>query len=162
MLRASETETTTLAGPARAIVYGTPFDGIQHMALVFGDIGSGRDVLARIHREQPMSDLFADQGRRAVEVAMRRLGEAGRGVFVLLRDPLASKPPPVEDAANAPEDHGSAQNRLQQWREVGIGAQILRDLGIESIRLLAAHQRHYVGLSGFGIEITETELLDGG
>ena len=49
---------------------------------------------------------------------------------------------------------------MRQWREVGIGAQILRDLGIVSIRLLAAHRRHYIGLSGFGIEIAETELLE--
>ncbi|MCB2011981.1 MAG: 3,4-dihydroxy-2-butanone-4-phosphate synthase [Geminicoccaceae bacterium] len=162
--RISEMETRTIAGPAKAVVFQTPFDGIQHMALVFGDIGSGKDVLARIHREQPMNDLFGNDGRRSMEVAMNRLGREGRGVFVLLRDTLASQPGPsgndTEDAGGDDEDHGSAQKRLRQWREVGIGAQILRDLGIDSIRLLAAHQRHYVGLSGFGIEITETALLD--
>ena len=63
--------------------------------------------------------------------------------------------------AGREEGHESAQRRMRQWREVGIGAQILRDLGIVSIRLLAAHRRHYIGLSGFGIEIAETELLDG-
>ena len=49
---------------------------------------------------------------------------------------------------------------MSAWREVGIGAQILRDLGVASIRLLATHQRTYVGLSGFGIAIAATELLD--
>ena len=156
--RTSQMETSTIGGDAQAIVYQTPFDGIQHMALVFGDIGSGKDVLARIHREQPMTDLFNDQGRRTMEAAMRKLGEEGRGVFVLLRDPLANQ----RTSDDVGEDHGSAERRLQQWREVGIGAQILRDLGIDSIRLLATHQRHYVGLSGFGIEISETVLLDGG
>ncbi|MEZ5823511.1 MAG: 3,4-dihydroxy-2-butanone-4-phosphate synthase [Geminicoccaceae bacterium] len=167
--RISEMSTTTIAGPAKAVVFQTPFDGIQHMALVFGDIGSGKDVLARIHREQPMSDLFGSDGRRSMETAMNRLGREGRGVFVLLRDPLASQPLPgnaesqgSDEADAGNEDHGSAQKRLQQWREVGIGAQILRDLGIDSIRLLAAHQRHYVGLSGFGIEISETVLLEDG
>jgi 3,4-dihydroxy 2-butanone 4-phosphate synthase/GTP cyclohydrolase II len=67
-------------------------------------------------------------------------------------------------ADNAPqeaeESHGSAQRRMQQWREIGIGAQILRDLGIVSIRLLAAHRRHYIGVSGFGIAIAETEILE--
>ncbi|MEZ5836246.1 MAG: hypothetical protein R3D03_10970 [Geminicoccaceae bacterium] len=159
-------QTTTIGGPARAVVYQTPFDGIQHMALVLGDIGSGKDVLARIHREQPISDLFGGSGRRSMELAMDRLGKEGRGVFVLLRDPLASQPPPStsgggDDGHAGDEGHSSAQKRLRQWREVGLGAQILRDLGIDSIRLLATHQRHYVGLSGFGIEISETVLLEG-
>jgi 3,4-dihydroxy 2-butanone 4-phosphate synthase / GTP cyclohydrolase II len=50
---------------------------------------------------------------------------------------------------------------MRQWRDVGVGAQILRDLGIGSIHLLATHLRHYIGLSGFGIAIAETELLEG-
>jgi 3,4-dihydroxy 2-butanone 4-phosphate synthase/GTP cyclohydrolase II len=56
----------------------------------------------------------------------------------------------------APEKHGSAFSREQAWRDVGLGAQILRDLDVRSIRLLASTARHYVGLSGFGIEIAET------
>ena len=51
--------------------------------------------------------------------------------------------------------------RGRQWRDVGIGAQILRDLGISRITLLATGHRHYVGLSGFGIDIVATELLEG-
>ena len=55
----------------------------------------------------------------------------------------------------------SERERTMQWREVGLGAQILRDLGISSIRLLATRSRTYVGIAGFGIEISETEPLDG-
>jgi 3,4-dihydroxy 2-butanone 4-phosphate synthase/GTP cyclohydrolase II len=50
--------------------------------------------------------------------------------------------------------------RTRQWREIGLGAQILKDLGIASIRLLASTKRTYVGLAGFGIEILSTESID--
>ena len=81
-------------------------------------------------------------------------------MFLLLRDAVVAQPAAAEDGG-AEEAHASAQRRMRQWREVGIGAQILRDLGIGSIHLLATHRRHYIGLSGFGIAIAETELLEG-
>jgi 3,4-dihydroxy 2-butanone 4-phosphate synthase/GTP cyclohydrolase II len=80
---------------------------------------------------------------------------AGRGVLVLLRDGTAGVPvvKPGEQNAEAVRD--------KQWREVGLGAQILRDLGISSIRLLSSSSLNYVGLSGFGIEIAATEAIEG-
>ncbi|MCJ8310163.1 MAG: 3,4-dihydroxy-2-butanone-4-phosphate synthase, partial [Rhizobiaceae bacterium] len=59
------------------------------------------------------------------------------------------------------ENHGAAQTRKEEWLEIGMGAQILKDLGVSSIRLIASKERHYVGLSGFGIEIADTVLSDG-
>jgi 3,4-dihydroxy 2-butanone 4-phosphate synthase/GTP cyclohydrolase II len=58
-------------------------------------------------------------------------------------------------------DTGTEAARSRQWREIGLGAQILKDLGITSIRLLTSSQRTYVGLGGFGIEIVDTESLEG-
>ncbi len=58
-------------------------------------------------------------------------------------------------------DGGAEAARTQQWREVGLGAQILQDLGISSIRLLTSSKHTYVGLAGFGIEILSTELYEG-
>lgn len=58
------------------------------------------------------------------------------------------------------EEHQSAQAREEQWREIGIGAQILKDLGVNSITLLASRQRRYVGLEGFGIVIEKTEIRE--
>ena len=55
---------------------------------------------------------------------------------------------------------GTDAARSRQWREIGLGAQILKDLGISSIRLLTSSKRTYVGLGGFGIEIAETEPLE--
>jgi 3,4-dihydroxy 2-butanone 4-phosphate synthase/GTP cyclohydrolase II len=155
--RVATFETPTPIGPATAIVYATPFDPIQHVALIFGDLGAGERVLARIHREQPLGDILGG-GIGGISKALARIGRDGRGVFLLLRDTVVGQP--TSEEAGSEEAHESAQRRMRQWREVGIGAQILRDLGIVSIRLLAAHRRHYIGLSGFGIEIAETELLD--
>ena len=56
------------------------------------------------------------------------------------------------------EHHDEAQARESEWLEIGLGAQILKDLGISSIKLIASRERHYVGLEGFGIRITETDL----
>jgi 3,4-dihydroxy 2-butanone 4-phosphate synthase/GTP cyclohydrolase II len=58
------------------------------------------------------------------------------------------------------EAHAEALRRESEWREIGLGAQILKDLGISSIRLIASRERHYIGLEGFGIRIASTELLD--
>jgi 3,4-dihydroxy 2-butanone 4-phosphate synthase/GTP cyclohydrolase II len=67
---------------------------------------------------------------------------------------------PVVDIPQG-ETTGTEAARSQQWREIGVGAQILRDLGISSIRLLSSSNRTYVGLGGFGIEIVSTDPLDG-
>ena len=156
--RVASFEMPTPIGPAIAIVYATPFDPIQHVALVFGDLGGGERVLARIHREQPLGDILGG-GVGGISRALARIGRERRGVFLLLRDTVVGQPT-SDTVSGAEEEHESAQRRMRQWREVGIGAQILRDLGIVSIHLLAAHRRHYIGLSGFGIEIAETELLE--
>ena len=87
----------------------------------------------------------------------------GRGVLVYLREGAAGVPVTslTEEEDLSGENTQSARTRKKDWRDVGLGAQILRDLGVSSIRLLATRDRHYVGLSGFGIEIKKTELIDG-
>ena len=80
-------------------------------------------------------------------------------MLVFLRDGAAGVP---THAIPQPGSTGSEAARSRQWREVGLGAQILKDLGISSIRLLTSSTRlTYVGLAGFGIEIVSTEKLDG-
>lgn len=166
--RITSFDVATAVGPARAMVYKTPFESMQHVALAFGDVLTNEPVLTRIHREQVVADLFVGpQAGGPARQALERIGREGRGVLVYLRDGLAVAPPSekpetVPDGDETPldnEEHQSAQARSARWREVGIGAQILRDLGVRSIRLLASHQRQYVGLSGFGIDIVDSEVL---
>ena len=141
----------TLAGYA----YVTPFDAIQHMAFVYGRLGDGKNVPARLHRADIIRDVF--DGAQSVHAALQRFKQEGRGVIVLLRDGAAGVP---THAIPQSGSTGSEVARSRQWREVGLGAQILKDLGISSIRLLTSSKMTYVGLAGFGIEITSTELME--
>lgn len=154
--RVAEFETETEAGPAHAIVYSTPFDREHHIALVYGELGDGQDILTRLHRESLPEDVFGGP-TRAIGEAQRRIAAKGSGVVVYLREGAAGvtvDPPSWEDDITA-----SSIERSRNWRDVGLGAQILRDLGVSSIRLLSSKERQYVGLSGFGVTITGTDIL---
>ncbi|TMK20141.1 MAG: 3,4-dihydroxy-2-butanone-4-phosphate synthase [Alphaproteobacteria bacterium] len=141
----------TLAGYA----YVTPFDAIQHMAFVYGRIGDGKNMLARLHRADIIRDVFG--GGNSIDASLQRFKQEGRGVIVFLRDGAAGVP---THAIPQPGSTGSEVARSRQWREVGLGAQILKDLSITSIRLLTSAKLTYVGLAGFGIEIVSTESID--
>ena len=152
--RVGEFQLSSEIGTLNGYAYVTPFDRVHHMAFVYGDIGDGKDVPARLHRADVIGDVFG--GAKPIHAALARFKAAGRGVIVFLRDGTAGVP-----LAEIPHegDTGTEAARSRQWREVGLGAQILKDLGISSIRLLSSSQHTYVGLSGFGIEIVATDLL---
>lgn len=153
--RVGEFELVSEIGPLKGYAYITPFDRVHHMAFVYGDLARGREVPARLHRADVIGDVFG--GAKTIHAALQRFQAAGRGVIVYLRDGTAGVP-----VAEIPHgDTGTEAARSRQWREVGLGAQILKDLGISSIRLLSSSQRTYVGLGGFGIEIAGTEKLEG-
>ncbi len=150
--RVSEFPVETAIGVLKGYAYVTPFDEVHHIAVVYGDIGDGRDVPARLHRADALTDVFG--GGRTIKAAMNRFGRHGRGIIVYLRDGTAGVP------VNPPGAETTESKREAQWKDIGLGAQILKDLGVSSIRLLASKERHYVGLSGFGIEIAATEKLE--
>nr|WP_321483741.1 3,4-dihydroxy-2-butanone-4-phosphate synthase [uncultured Cohaesibacter sp.] len=151
----------TRHGPARAVTFKAKFDDMEHVALIFGDIRDGKDIPVRIHQENVLADIFGTSG------TLDKISEkfaADRGVLVYLRDgspcvATGSMRPRdgLELAQN--EEHSSAKGRDSDWRDIGLGAQILKDLGISSIRLLSSRERHYVGLDGFGLEITGTDII---
>ena len=144
-----ETSIGRLTGHA----FRTPFDEVQHLALVHGDLGDGSRVLTRLHRANALTDVFGGGG--ALEAALQRFKAEGSGVLVYLRDGTAGVPSAALSGAG-----GADAQRQQAWREVGLGAQILRDLGVRSIRNLSTGgTRAFVGLSAFGIEIAATESL---
>ena len=107
-----------------------------------------------IHRADIAHDIF---GVGAVPKALARFKADGRGVLVYLRDGAAGVPANLGGA----ETKSSDGERASQWREIGLGAQILKDLGVSSIRLRTSNPRKYVGLSGFGIEISAVEGIEG-
>jgi 3,4-dihydroxy 2-butanone 4-phosphate synthase / GTP cyclohydrolase II len=154
--RVAEFQFASEIGPLNGYAYVTPFDRVHHMAFVYGEIGDGKGVLARLHRADVIGDVFG--GAKPIRAALARFKAAGRGVIVYLRDGTAGVP-----VAEIPHegDTGTEAVRTRQWREIGLGAQILKDLGILSIRLLTSSKLTYVGLGGFGIEIVATEALEG-
>src|ERR1700719_1922123 len=129
--RVGEFTVATEIGTLKGYAYVTPFDKVYHMALVHGRIGDGRDVPTRLHRANILRDIFG--GATEVHGALRRFAKDGRGVIVFLRDGSAGVP---VSALPQDGDHTSETARQRQWREIGLGAQILKDLGISSIRLL--------------------------
>ena len=148
-----ESEIGALSGYA----YLTPFDQVHHMAFVYGRIGDGTNVLTRLHRANIIADVFG--GAKLIRRTLERFKAEGRGILVLLRDGTAGVP--VISIPKSSET-ASGEARTRQWREVGLGAQILKDLGVNSIRLITSSRpTTYVGLSGFGIEIVGTEPIDG-
>jgi 3,4-dihydroxy 2-butanone 4-phosphate synthase / GTP cyclohydrolase II len=141
-------------GELQGYAYRTPFDPVLHFAFVHGDIGDGRNVPARLHRANILSDIF---GGGPIPRVLNRFKAEGRGALVYLREGTAGVPANLSGAHAT----GSDEARATQWREIGLGAQILRDLGVTSIRLRTDNPRTYVGLSGFGIEIAAVEPIDG-
>ena len=146
---------------AQGIVYASASDDIRHVALCVGDLRR-EPVAVRIHRESVFEDAFSavvPGHERLVARALDAIRSRGAGVVVYLRSSEGYVKTPewqATDSATAP----TGSQRQAQWREVGIGAQILRDLGIGRIELLASTSRHYVGLDGYGITIAKTTILD--
>jgi 3,4-dihydroxy 2-butanone 4-phosphate synthase / GTP cyclohydrolase II len=151
--RVSSFEVMTKAGPAQGIAYRTPFDEVEQLAVVFGDISGGKDIPVRLHRENVLEDVFGD--RKTLDAAFDIFKREGSGVLVYLQEGTAGVPA----SHLVDEKSGTEDQRRKTWRDVGLGAQILRDLGVSSIKLVTSSDRQYVGLSGFGIEIAEKVSL---
>ncbi|WP_292529172.1 3,4-dihydroxy-2-butanone-4-phosphate synthase [Methylocystis sp.] len=149
----------TEAGEMVGHAYVTPFDSVQHFAFVLGAIGDGRDVPTRLHRADIISDVMC--GAPTIKKTLARFAREGRGVLVYLRDGAAGVPANIV-GRQADEEERAEETRKRQWLDVGLGAQILKDLGVSSIRLRSssARPRAFVGLSGFGIEITAVEPVE--
>jgi 3,4-dihydroxy 2-butanone 4-phosphate synthase/GTP cyclohydrolase II len=138
-------------GELTCYAYRTRFDPVLHFAFVHGTLGDGREVPARLHRADILNDIF---GGGSLERCLKRFKEEGRGVLVYLRDGAAGVP------LNVAGSESTEDSRQTLWREVGLGAQILRDLGVTSIRLRSDSPRKYVGLGGFGVEIAAVEPIE--
>src|SRR5947199_153185 len=109
--RVGEFQVKSEIGPLTGYAYVTPFDAVHHMAVVYGKIGDGKNVLARLHRADIIRDVFG--AANPVHAALHRLKEEGSGVIVILRDGAAGVPTQPIPAAD--KDFDAA--RTKQWRE---------------------------------------------
>jgi 3,4-dihydroxy 2-butanone 4-phosphate synthase/GTP cyclohydrolase II len=152
-------------GTFRMVVYTNRVAYAEHIALVKGDIDADGPVMVRMHALNVLDDVLgdADAGKAGeLQQAMRMVGEAGRGVIVLIREPhraaLSDRVKVKIDKAQGKKDAGQGQ-----LRDYGVGAQILLDLGIKDLILLSNTKRTIVGLEGYGLSIVEQRpILVGG
>ncbi len=162
--RVSEASLPTEFGIFRAIVFESVLDGEQHVALVCGEVEGRDSVLVRVHSEcltgDALGSLRCDCGPQ-LQTAMASIAEAGRGVIVYLRGHegrgigLGHK---IRAYALQEDGRDTVDANLElglpvDSREYGIGAQILVDLGVSSMRLMTNNPAKYGGLEGFGLNI---------
>ena len=171
----------TAHGRFNLIAYQSAIDPLPHLALTVGGVGdldaSGRaipvdePVLVRVHRRDLLGDIFDELTHptgRHLRASLAMIQRAGRGALVYLRpegigDDLRGRllkiNRPVSDDVNVPDltrsDGIAAKVQPMDVRELGIGSQILRDLGLQKLRILTNHPKTLPGLAGFGLEIVE-------
>ncbi|KLE35586.1 3,4-dihydroxy-2-butanone-4-phosphate synthase [Aurantiacibacter luteus] len=151
--RASEGDfRSDYGGDWRAITYRNTVDGSTNLVLQKGHVVSGEPVLTRMHAISVFDDVLGRPGekKRALQRAMKAIGEAGSGIIVVL---MPNRPQMLED-----EVAGLARNP-GELREYGIGAQILADLGVSEMILLTNSKHNVVGLEGYGITVVEERAI---
>ena len=169
--KVAEAVIPTAAGDFDAVVYESVLDGEQHMAFVVGDVAHTENVLVRVHSECLTGDVFGslrcDCGPQ-LTAALERIAEEGTGVLVYLRGHEGRgiglghkiRAYKLQEAGSDTVDANLELGLPVDSREYGIGAQILVDLGVTTMRLMTNNPSKYGGLEGFGLDITERVSLE--
>ena len=166
VVRVAEARIPTAHGAFRAVGYDSLLDGIEHVALVFGEIGDGEDILVRVHSECLTGDVFGslrcDCGPQ-LDAALAMVAAEGRGVVLYVRGHEGRgigllhklQAYQLQDNGHDTVDANLALGVPADARDYGTGAQILSDLGIKSMRLLTNNPAKRVGLEGYGLRVVD-------
>jgi 3,4-dihydroxy 2-butanone 4-phosphate synthase/GTP cyclohydrolase II len=149
---------STYGGDFRCVVYLNKVTKAQHIALVKGDPATGGPVTVRMHAVNIFTDALGqrEHGRGGeIEACMEEISKEGRGVIVLIREPMTIM---LSDQRRQAGDEELSGGEL---RDYGVGAQILIDLGVKEMVLLSNSKKSVVGLEGFGLKITSQKPVPG-
>jgi 3,4-dihydroxy 2-butanone 4-phosphate synthase / GTP cyclohydrolase II len=139
-------------------IYANKISNVEHIALVKGDLSTPEPVLVRMHALNVLEDVLGhDKGSRGgmLQGAMEAIGREGRGVLVLIREPVSnSLSDRMQSLMNAKTIGGA------ELRNYGVGAQILLDLGIRDMILLSNTKRTIVGLEGYGLAVVAQRAIE--
>ncbi|KWT72438.1 3,4-dihydroxy-2-butanone 4-phosphate synthase [Hyphomicrobium sulfonivorans] len=158
---AGKTSVDTTAGRFDLHIYETTVEPSEHLALVKGDISGPEPVLVRVHAVNVLGDVVGvAQADGHVLNSLRMVEQAGRGVVVLIRDLRSNSLSEWVKARGQPKAVQQGAKERRQV-EIGVGSQILRDLGVRDMVLLSNSPAHvYVGLEGFGLRVVETRGIE--
>lgn len=158
--RVVETELQSrFGGDFRMVVFGSTLEGTEHLALVKGNVAGDAPVMVRMHALNLLEDLLGDHHRQrggGLQQAMEMVGQAERGVVVLIRETRATT---LSERIAAELDVKAARSSDPQLRDYGVGAQILLDLGVKNLILLTNAPKRVVGIEGYGLNIVETRQV---
>jgi 3,4-dihydroxy 2-butanone 4-phosphate synthase / GTP cyclohydrolase II len=164
--RVAEVALPTPVGEFRAVGYRSLLDDEEHLALVFGDVGDGNDIMVRVHSECLTGDVFGslrcDCGPQ-LQAALRTIAQDGRGVVLYVRGHEGRgigllhklQAYQLQEAGRDTVDANLELGLPADARDYGTGAQILADLGVRSMRLLTNNPAKRAGLEGYGLTIAE-------
>ena len=157
--RISETGVDTAHGPFTMYCYDDHVNQTVHVVLVKGDLDNAVEPLVRVHIQDTLGDILKIQDRSLgwpIDSAIERIAAEETGVVVILRERESSRElvESVKRLSKAPDELQEKRDGEAVLRTYGVGAQILRDLGIQRMRVLSAPKQMY-GISGFDLEISE-------